>query len=216
MNPADETYRAARLVLALRRAGVNHQRLVELIETTPRLVFVPRAFAASAWDDVELPIDCGQNLTSPLMAGVMIQALDPASHHRVLEVGCGSGYCTALLSRLAGGVYSMDRYRTLLTRASETLAGLGVTNVTMALGDGRLGWPQEAPFDRIIVMGAIEDDPGPLLAQLAAPGLAVAPVIRGGDQKLIRFERAGDGALSETVLARTRFLPLQPGLAREL
>ena len=134
----------------------------------------------------------------------------------VLEVGCGSGYCTALLSRLAGGVYSMDRYRTLLTRASETLAGLGVTNVTMALGDGRLGWPQEAPFDRIIVMGAIEDDPGPLLAQLAAPGLAVAPVIRGGDQKLIRFERAGDGALSETVLARTRFLPLQPGLAREL
>lgn len=216
MSLNDDAFRAARLVLSLRRAGVSDQRLVEAIETTPRELFVPRAFVENAWDDIELPIDCGQSLTRPVMAGMMIQALDLRPHHRVLEIGCGSGYCTALLSRLSGAVFSMDRYRTLVAKAGETLERLGASGVVLALGDGRLGWPEEAPFDRIIVMGALEEPPDYLLAQLAPFGVGVMPLVRDGEQRLVRFERSGEGRLSETGLARTRFTPLQAGLAREL
>jgi protein-L-isoaspartate(D-aspartate) O-methyltransferase len=216
MSLDHDAFRAARLVLSLRRAGVSDQRLVEAIETTPRELFVPRAFVENAWDDIELPIDCGQSLTRPLMAGVMIQALGPRSHHRVLEIGCGSGYCTALLSRLSNAVFSMDRYRTLVARAGETLERLGASGVVLALGDGRLGWPEEAPFDRIIVMGALEEPPDLLLAQLAPLGVGVIPLVRDGEQRLVRFERTGEGDLLETVLVRTRFTPLEAGFAREL
>lgn len=216
MSLSQDAFRAARLVLSLRRAGVSDQRLVEAIETTPRELFVPRAFADNAWDDIELPIDCGQSLTRPVMAGMMIQALSVRSHHRVLEVGCGSGYCTALLSRLSGVVYSMDRYRTLVSKAGEILQSIGSSGVVLALGDGRLGWPDEAPFDRIIVMGALEEPPDQLLGQLAPAGVAVMPLVRDGEQRLMRIERSAEGELSEAVLARTRFTPLEAGLAREL
>ena len=105
MNESDPRFRAARLVLALRQAGVTDQRVTEALEKTPREPFVPKPFAESAWENVELPIDCGQTLTRPVMVGVMLQALDARREHTVLEVGCGSGYVAAVLSRLARRVY---------------------------------------------------------------------------------------------------------------
>src|SRR6185295_5665044 len=155
MSDVDPRFHAARLVLALRQAGVTEQRVTEALEKTPREPFVPRPFLESAWENVELPIDCGQTLTRPVTVGVMVQALDPHKDNTVLEVGCGSGYVAAVLSRLARRVYSIDRYRTLVDRARLALDGLGISSrVELRLADGLLGWPEAAPFDRVLLMGS--------------------------------------------------------------
>jgi protein-L-isoaspartate(D-aspartate) O-methyltransferase len=213
----DARFHAARLVLALRQAGVTDQRVTEALEKTPREPFVPRPFIDSAWENVELPIDCGQTLTRPVTVGVMIQALDPQREHTVLEVGTGSGYVAAVLSRLARRVYSIERYRTLVDRARPALDSLGISSrAELRLADGLLGWPEAAPFDRVLLMGSAPQLPDAIANQLAPGGVAVMPVDRGADQLIVRLHKQADGSFRETPVAKGHFTPLQPGVARQL
>lgn len=213
----DPRFQAARLVLALRQSGVTDHRVTEALEKTPREAFAPRPFAESAWENVELPIDCGQTMTRPVTVGVMLQALDVHREHMVLEVGTGSGYGAALLSKLARRVYSVERYRTLVERARATLDLLGVSSrVEVRLADGLMGWPEAAPFDRVVLMGSVPSLPEEIGRQMAAGGLAVVPVERDGDCWIVRIEKRADGSFSETIVEKARFGPLQPGVAREL
>jgi protein-L-isoaspartate(D-aspartate) O-methyltransferase len=217
MTDTDPRFQAARLVLALRQAGVTDQRVTEALEKTPRMPFVPRPFLESAWENVELPIDCGQTLTRPVTVGVMLQSLDAHKEHTVLEIGSGSGYVSAVLSRLARRVYSIDRYRTLVDRARLTLDTLGISSrVEMRLADGLLGWPEAAPFDRVLLMGSVASLPDEIAAQVAPGGLVVLPVERGADQQIVRLDRQADGSFRETPVLKARFTALQPGVAREL
>lgn len=217
MSDVDPRYQAARLVLALRQAGVTDHRVTEALETTPRDLFVPRPFEDDAWENVELPIDCGQSMTRPVTVGVMLQALDVQKDQTVLEIGTGSGYVAGVLSRLAKRVYSIDRYRTLVDKARAPLEQMGVTaTVQVRHADGWFGWPEAAPFDRILMMAASDHLPEDLGRQLAVGGVAVAPVERDGQGLIVRLEKLADGALAETVVGLATFAALQPGIAREL
>lgn len=209
-------FHAARLVLALRQAGVVEQRVAEALEKTPREPFVPKPFHDSAWENVELPIDCGQTLTRPVTIGVMIQALNVRGGDTVLEIGTGSGYAAAALSLLARRVYSIDRYRTLLDKAQLALSEVGVSRVELRLADGLNGWPEAAPFDRILLMGSVAEPPEAIKSQVAADGVIVAPIDRPDGQAVVRFARQADGSFAESLVMRTGFSPLQPGVAREL
>ena len=210
-------FEAARLVLALRQAGVTDQRIAEAMEKTPREPFVPAAFRDHAWENVELPIDCGQTLTRPVMIGQALTALDVHREHTVLEIGTGSGYAAAILSRLCRRVYSIDRYRTLTERARATLDQLGLSRVELRFADGLKGWPEAAPFGRIVLWGAVGDLPELLSRQVSTDhGVALAPVGQGVGQQLVRFARQLDGAFQRTALGPSRFMPLQAGVAREL
>lgn len=216
MAEEDPRFQAARIVLALRQAGVTDQRITEALEKTPRELFVPKTFADSAWENVELPIDCGQTLTRPVTVGMMVQALDPHREHSVLEIGTGSGYVAAVLARLARRVHSIDRYRTLTDRARFAMDQLGFSRVELRHADGLLGWPDAAPFDRILLMGSVPQLPGVLARQLTPDGVAVLPIERDGIQTIVRLNRQPDGSFKEIPIAPGRFTPLQPGVAREL
>ena len=217
MNDTDPRFQAARLVLQLRQAGVTDHNVAEALETTPRDQFTPRPFEADAWENVELPIDCGQSMTRPVTVGVMVQALGAQKEHTVLEIGCGTGYVAAVLSRLARRVYSMDRYRTLVDKALVLLERLHLAaQIEVRHGDGLAGWPEAAPFDRILLMGAVAELPPELGRQLAPGGVVVMPVERAGRVVVVRLVKQPDGAFAETVVAPASFAPLEPGIAREL
>jgi protein-L-isoaspartate(D-aspartate) O-methyltransferase len=205
--------RMVRLILTLRNAGITDQATLAAIEATPRELFAPKALADQAYFDQPLPIDCGQTLSQPLIVALMTQMLDLHPEHRVLEIGAGSGYQTAILARLAKEVVSIERWPELLGQARARLAGLGIENVELRLGDGALGAPDAAPFDRIMVTAAAPERPDALIAQLAEGGVLVAPVGPSGeDQKLMRYVRSGQRIATET-LAPVRFVPLLPGVA---
>lgn len=213
----DPRFQAARLVLALRQSGVTDHRVTEALEKTPREAFAPKPFAEHAWENVELPIDCGQTMTRPVTVGVMLQALGVQRGHVVLEVGSGSGYVAAVMSRLARRIYSIDRYRTLVDRARSTLDFLGMSSrVEFRLADGLVGWPEAAPFDRVLVMGAVPALPEEIGRQMAVGGVAVLPVERDGEGLILRLEKLADGSFAETLVEKARFGPLQSGVAREL
>jgi protein-L-isoaspartate(D-aspartate) O-methyltransferase len=210
------SFHAARLVLALRQSGVMDQRIMEALEKTPREPFVPRPFVDSAWDDIELPIDCGQNLTRPVVIGSMIQALDPKRESTVLEVGSGSGYSAAVLSRLARRVYTIDRYRTLVERARGVLDQMGIERVELRHGDGLNGWPEAAPFDRLLLMGSVTEVSPGLAAQVVVGGIVVAPIDGGPVQIIMKLVKQADGTFTQTPIMRSAFAPLVSGVAREL
>jgi protein-L-isoaspartate(D-aspartate) O-methyltransferase len=217
MSEMDPRFQAARLVLQLRQAGVTDHRVAEALEKTPREVFAPRPFEADAWENVELPVDCGQSMTRPVTVGVMLQALDVQKDHLVLEVGAGTGYVAAVLGRLARRVYSVDRYRTLVDKAHALLDRLELSSrVAVRHADGLRGWPEAAPFDRILLMGAVTALPDELAAQLAPDGVVVMPVERGGQGIIVRLARRPDGSFRETRVAPAGFAALEPGTAREL
>jgi protein-L-isoaspartate(D-aspartate) O-methyltransferase len=217
MSDTDPRFQAARLVLQLRQSGVTDHNVTEALETTPRDQFTPRPFEADAWENVELPIDCGQSMTRPVTVGVMVQALGAQKGHSVLEIGCGTGYVAAVLSRLARRIYSMDRYRTLVDKARVLLERLHLAaQIEVRHGDGLAGWPEAAPFDRILLMGAVAELPPELGRQLAPGGVVVMPVERAGRVVVVRLVKQPDGAFAETVVAPASFAPLEPGIAREL
>ena len=176
MNLHDD--RAGRLILSLRRQGVTDARVLGAMESVDRSVFVHEKFLDQAWEDQALPIDCAQTISQPYIVGLMTQALEVQPRHRVLEIGTGSGYQCAILSKLARYVYSVERYRSLLAEAEGRLKLLGVDNVITRHGDGGLGWPEQAPFDRIMVTAASPTEPTELLKQLKPNGVLVAPVGR--------------------------------------
>ncbi|MBV8939384.1 MAG: protein-L-isoaspartate(D-aspartate) O-methyltransferase [Alphaproteobacteria bacterium] len=175
--PADDDLsRRIRLVMALRGAGVHDTRLLSAMEQVPREWFVDEALRAEAYEDVALPLACGQAVTQPTVVARMIEELEVDPRHTVLEIGTGSGYQTAVLSRLSRRVYTIERHRTLLDQALRRFAALGYTNIVARCGDGGKGWKEAAPFDRIIVNAAARDIPPALTAQLRESGIMTLPL----------------------------------------
>ena len=214
----DETAetRLARLILALRSQGVSDPAVLGAIETTPRETFTPDLFKERAFEDSALPIACGQTISQPTVVGLMTQALDVTRRCKVLEIGTGSGYQAAILARLARRVYTVERHRRLARRARETFQKLGLHNITVVHGDGSLGLPEQAPFDRIILTAAAEDPPQPLIDQLREGGIMVLPVGQSNAvQTLIRIEKTPHG-LEYTDLGAVRFVPLVEGVAQDV
>lgn len=208
--------RVIQLVMTLRGAGISDSRVLAAIERTPRDLFVPQGFADHAYDNRALPIDCGQTISQPYVVAAMTQALKVDDRCKVLEVGTGSGYQAAVLARLARRVYTVERYRTLSKQAEGRFAQVKLTNIVTKVADGNDGWPEQAPFDRIIVTAAAPEKPAALLDQLKVGGIAVAPVDKGeGVQALMRYERT-PMSMAEEELFDVRFVPLLKGVARAL
>lgn len=200
---------------ALRSRGVTNATVLTAMEKVDRAPFIKGYFAERAYEDMPLPIACGQTISQPSVVGLMTQALDVSPRDTVLEVGTGSGYQAAILSQLARRVYTVDRHQRLVREARAVFDELGLTNVTAFTADGSFGLPDQAPFDRILVTAAAEDPPGPLLAQLKEGGIMVLPVGQSDAvQHLIRVRRTPDG-LEYDELRPVRFVPLVEGVARE-
>lgn len=203
--------------LALRRRGISDQAVLRAMEEVPREIFVAPMFAGSAYADQALPIDCGQTISQPYVVAYMTEQLEVEPHHHVLEVGAGSGYQAAVLSRLARDVVSIERYRTLAESARQRLETLGYSNVSILAADGICGAPEQAPFDRIIITAAAEEVPDTLVDQLAAGGKLVLPLgPRHGTQHIVKLTKAAGGELTRQNLLAVRFVPLLRGQAREL
>jgi protein-L-isoaspartate(D-aspartate) O-methyltransferase len=201
------------LILSLRARGVTDPQVLTAIETTPRERFLDGTFRARAHEDTALPIACGQTISQPTVVGLMTQALDLDRRMKVLEVGTGSGYQAAILARLARRVYSIERHPALARSATRLLADLGLSNVTVIAGDGALGLPDQAPFDRIIVTAAAEDVPPNLIHQLRAGGIMVLPVGQTDTvQTLLKVVKTDQG-LDYHSLGDVRFVPLVEGFA---
>jgi len=211
----DHAEESAKLILALRQAGVTDPLVLNALEKTPRHLFVPDQWQERSWEDRALPIACGQTISQPLIVGLMTQALTLEPRSRVLEIGTGSGYQTSILSPLARLVYTVERYRTLLGEAEKRFKTLGFTNVITRFADGGEGWAEQAPFDRILVTAAMETEPKTLLAQLKPNGVLVAPIGRGGVQVLKRYVGDGKGGFRREDLMDVRFVPLLPGVAKD-
>lgn len=206
----------ADFLLRLRQQGITDRRVLSAVEAVPRRLFVPHEARDTAYLERALPIECGQTISAPALVARMSAALDVRPEHQVLEIGTGSGYQAAVLSHLAGHVYSIDRFRTLVELAELRFRTLRITNITAIIGDGTLGWPANATFDRIIVTAACEEVPDALFAQLRPEGVLIAPVgPTEGVQALKRFART-DGRIGESTLAEVRFVPLIPGKAARL
>ncbi len=200
--------RKARLLAELRAGGVVDKHVLAAIEKVPRENFLAPPFRDKAHDNVALPIGFQQTISQPLVVGLMTQALELTDRMKVLEIGTGSGYQTAVLARIARRVYTIERHGGLLKEAEKRLAALRVTNVTTRAGDGSLGWKEQAPFQRIMVTAAAADIPPVLIGQLAPGGIMVVPI--GADdpmQHLVRVRRTDAGVETED-LGPVRFVPL--------
>lgn len=202
-------------LFALRSKGVTDQRTLQAMEMIDRGAFLTGIFAGRAYQDMPLPIACGQTISQPSIVGRMTQALNVQPRDKVLEIGTGSGYQAAILSQLARRVYTVDRHRPLVTEAKQVFDRLNLTNITAFIADGSHGLPDQAPFDRIIVTAAAEDAPGPLLAQLRIGGIMVLPVGQSDTvQSLIKVTRSEAGFDYEELLP-VRFVPLLEGLGQD-
>ena len=202
--------------LGLRRRGISDQAVLHAMEEVPREHFVTAEFVDSAYADQALPIACGQTISQPYVVAYMSEQLDIEPHHRVLEIGTGSGYQAAILSRLAREVVSIERYRTLADAARERLKTLGYANVTVIAGDGFTGAADRAPFDRIIVTAAAEEVPQALIDQLGLGGKMVLPLgPQKGTQHIVKLTKTAAGLARHNLIA-VRFVPLLRGQAREL
>lgn len=207
--------RRIRMVMGLRRAGVNDARVLGMMERIERERFVPDAWQSQSYDDAPLPIGHGQTISQPAVVGAMLQALDVGPRMRVLEIGVGSGYQTAILAGLARNVFGVERIRGLLDATKVRLAATKIDNVFLRWADGGKGWPESAPFDRIIAAAAANDMPGALADQLKPGGVMVLPLGGAGKaQTLWRICRNADKFLTED-LGPVAFVPFLPGAVRE-
>ena len=197
-----------RLLMELRGQGITDTRVLSAIEKTPRELFVPEHLQDQAWENRPLPIGHGQTISQPLIVALMTARLQIGERMRVLEIGTGSGYQAAILARLASRVYTIERHRELLAEAQARFEALGLRNIITRIGDGSRGWPEAAPYDRIIVTAAARRVPQRLIEQLGPEGIMVIPVGEpGGDQKLVRITRQGED-LREEAITDVRFVPL--------
>ncbi|SLN12200.1 Protein-L-isoaspartate O-methyltransferase [Roseovarius litorisediminis] len=211
----DIAERKMQFLFALRSKGVTDARVLTAMEKVDRGPFIRGYFTDRAYEDMPLPIACGQTISQPSVVGLMTQALKLTPRDKVLEVGTGSGYQAAILSHLVRRVYTVDRHKRLVTEASAIFQELDLTNITALTADGSFGLPDQAPFDRIIVTAAAEDPPGPLLAQLRIGGIMVVPVGQSDAvQSLIRVTRHETG-FDYDELRPVRFVPLVEGLGRD-
>lgn len=214
MPPAPETRSARRRMVRRQLAarGIRDARVLATMARIPREWFLADGLDPQAYRDGPLPIGNGQTISQPYIVALMTAALGARRRHRVLEIGTGSGYQTAVLARLVGHVYSVERLPDLLVEAEERLRRLGISNVTTRLGDGAAGWPETAPFDGILITAAIPRVPQPLLEQVRPGGRIVAPVGDQAEQELVILERRADG-WAEHSAGGVRFVPLISRLA---
>ena len=213
MSP--EAERKMQFLYAVRSKGVTDRRVLMAMEKIDRADFIQGFFSERAYEDMPLPIACGQTISQPSVVGLMTQALDVQPRDTVLEVGTGSGYQAAILSQLARRIYTVDRHKRLVQGARAVFDKLDLANITAFTADGSFGLPDQAPFDRILVTAAAEDPPGPLLAQLKEGGVMVLPVGQSDAvQRLIRVKRGPEGFEYDELRA-VRFVPLVEGLGRD-
>ena len=197
----------------LEEQGINNAAVLQAMRSIPRHIFVDEALASRAYEDTALPIGQGQTISQPYIVARMTQALmQDGVPQRVLEIGTGCGYQTAVLASLAGQVYSIERIASLLTETRRRLGELKLRNIHLKHGDGYLGWPQHAPYDAILITAAAAEIPPLLLDQLAEGGHLIAPVGPAGAQDLMRLTRTPDGYVRE-LLERVSFVPLLGGAA---
>ncbi|XDB00173.1 protein-L-isoaspartate(D-aspartate) O-methyltransferase [Sulfitobacter sp. LCG007] len=200
---------------ALRSKGVTDRRVLSAMEAIDRGPFIRGIFSERAYEDMPLPIACGQTISQPSVVGLMTQALHVSPRDKVLEVGTGSGYQAAILSKLARRVYTIDRHRRLVREASDIFDHLGLANITAITGDGSFGLPDQAPFDRILVTAAAEDPPGPLMEQLKVGGTMVLPVGQSDAVQHLIVVRKHETGFDYEELRPVRFVPLLEGLGKD-
>ena len=201
----------AKLVLLLRQEGVTDSRILSAFESVPREFFVDELFKNHAYENVSLPIDCGQTISQPSVIAIMTKALDLGARMKVLEIGTGSGYQTAILARLCRRIYTVERHRTLSIEAAKKFHQLTIHNVSTKVGDGYSGWPAQAPFQRILITAAAAEPPPILLEQLGDGGVMVIPIGNAdSEQTLYRLQREGEKII-KNFLADVRFVPLVKG-----
>lgn len=202
-----------RMILAIRESGVTDSRVLGAIESVPRDHFVPDPFKARTWDDAALPIGRHQTVSQPSVVARMTEALNVNDRMKVLEIGTGSGYQACVLAPLCRRLYTIERHAPLLKDAEARFDELRITNVTYKAGDGSAGWPEQAPFERIICTAAAADVPPMLIEQLAVGGIMVVPIgFDADDQRLFRYTKTEDDVLTED-LGPIRFVPMIEGLA---
>jgi len=202
-------------LFAIRSRGVTDKRVLMAMENVDRGLFVKGIFSDRAYEDMPLPIECGQTISQPSVVGIMTQALNVTPRDTVLEVGTGSGYQTVILSQLARRVYTVERYKRLVMSSKLVFEHLKTTNIISLYADGSHGLPDQAPFDKIILTAAAEDPPGPLLAQLKIGGIMVLPVGQSDAvQSLIKVTRSQTGFDYEDI-RDVRFVPLVEGLGKD-
>lgn len=205
--------RIIRLLMELRRQGISDTRTLGAIEKVPRDLFVAEPFLDQAYENRALPIACGQTVSQPLVVATMTQALAVTDRMKVLEIGTGSGYQAAVLAQLCRRVYTIERHKALLTEAEERFKRLRIHNITSKIGDGSRGWPEQAPFERIMITAAAHDIPPALVDQLAVGGIMVLPM-GDAEQDLIKVTKTEQG-LDITHLGGIRFVPLVEGLPED-
>ena len=203
-----------RLLMELRRTGIADARVLGAIERTPRERFVPASFGDQAYENVALPIGNGQTVSQPYVVALMTEQLELGRRNKVFEIGTGSGYQTAVLACLCRRVFSIERHRELLRDAERRFDELRLRNIVCRFGDGTKGWPEQAPYDRVLVTAAAPEVPSALIDGLAPGGVLVAPIGEDHhDQQLVRIRRSEEGFATDH-LGLVRFVPLVTGLPR--
>ena len=204
-----ESAREAMVERQLRRRGISEQSILDAFLAVPREAFVDPDYAADAYGDHPLPIGAGQTISQPYIVALMIQAAQIAPGDTVLEVGAGSGYAAAVISRIAGKIIAVERQPDLVVAARERLTRLRFDNVIIVEGDGTIGWPEAAPYDAILAAASGSHVPRSLIAQLAGGGRIVMPLgDAGASQQLVKVSKAPDGTLIQQDLCAVRFVPL--------
>ncbi len=212
MIKKSEIKKKINLILELQKNGVQDSNVLKVMEEVERSLFVEDSLRKNSFENIALPIDCGQTISQPLIVGLMTQYLDINKTMRVLEIGTGSGYQTFILSRLARFVYTVERYKSLFNKAFELFKELNVTNIFCKHGDGGLGWKEQAPFDRIIVTACAQDIPGKLVDQLSEKGKMIVPIgDQHNDQTLKKITKLNGRELIIEDLVSVRFVPLLEG-----
>jgi len=206
-TPDFAAQRRAMVEHQLRRRGIKDERVLEAMARVPREAFLTPDLAGEAYSDCALPIDCDQTISQPVIVAMMTEALHLSGRERVLELGTGSGYQTAILAELAAEVFSIERHADLSRQAGERLRQLGYENVRLFVGDGSLGWPEAAPFDRVIVTAAAEEPPPAVWEQLTEGGVLVGPFGTAAEQLLYEMHKIG-GQTKSQILTGCRFVPL--------
>ena len=213
--------RAIELLMALRKQGITDARVLSALERTPRELFVTEPFQHAAYNNSALPIPCGQTISQPFVVAISTEALELGPRMRVLEIGTGSGYQAAVLSRLCRRVYSVERHRPLLLGAERRFRALKLENIATKHGDGFQGWPEQAPFDRILFTAAVPEVPNVVCEQLKPGGILVAPIGEASGPDLERFSqlltkmiRTETGWKTEALIPVV-FVPMVPGVPTE-
>lgn len=188
--------------------GIRDRHVLDAMLTVPRERFVPKQFAEFAYEDMPLPIEAGQTISQPYIVAQMLEAARIAPGDHVLEIGAGSGYAAAVLSRIAGRIFAIERHAELADLARARMAALGYNNVEIRTGDGTRGWPEAAPFDAILVAASGAAIPGPLRQQLAIGGHLIMPVGKAHQQQLICVTHLAEDRDEEESLGAVRFVPL--------